>query len=89
PGDTMVTGAVVVFHELGLSFVTNLLVGIVKLLGDFLFGLLALIGWIVIGRFVRFFLEPFWQRILVPGPLAHNASKNASSQPPAQDANPD
>ncbi|MCZ6813244.1 MAG: hypothetical protein O7F14_04235 [Alphaproteobacteria bacterium] len=89
PGDTMVTGAVVVFHELGLSFARNFVVGIVKVLGDLLFGLLALIGWIVIGRFVRFFLEPFWQRILVPGPLAHNASKNASSQPPAQDANPD
>ena len=85
----MVTGGVLVFRALGLSFVTNLLVGIVKLLGDFLFGLLALIGWIVIGRFVRFFLEPVWQRILVPADSAHNPTEDASPQPPAQDANPD
>lgn len=89
PGDTMVTGAVVVFHELGLSFVANLVVGIVKLTGNLLFGLLALIGWIVIGRFVRFFLQPVWQRVLAPGASAHNATEDASPQPQAQDASPD
>ena len=89
PGDTMVTGAVVVFHELGLSFVRNFLVGIAKLTGDLLFGLLALIGWIVIARFLRFFLQPVWQKILAPGASAHNATEDASSQPQAQDANPD
>ncbi len=89
PGDTMVTGAVVVFHELGLSFVSNLVVGIVKLTGNLLFGLLALIGWIVIGRFVRFFLQPVWQRVLAPGASAHNATEDASPQPQAQDAKPD
>ena len=89
PGDTMVTGAVVVFHELGLSFVSNLVVGIVKLTGNLLFGLLALIGWIVIARFVRFFLQPVWQRVLAPGASAHNATEDASPQPQAQDAGPD
>ncbi|MCZ6448921.1 MAG: SEL1-like repeat protein [Alphaproteobacteria bacterium] len=89
PGDTMVTGAVVVFYELGLSFVSNLLVGMVKLSGDLLFGLLALIGWFVIARFLRLFLEPVWQRILAPGASAHNATEDASPQPEAQDANPD
>jgi hypothetical protein len=64
-------------------------VGIVKLTGNLLFGLLALIGWIVIARFVRFFLQPVWQRVLAPGASAHNATEDASSQPQAQDAGPD
>ncbi len=89
PGDTMVTGAVVVFHELGLSFVRNLVVSMVKLTGNLLFGLLALIGWIVIARFLRFFLEPVWQRILAPGASAHDATEDASPQPQAEDASPD
>ncbi|MEE8214689.1 MAG: hypothetical protein V3R79_08880 [Alphaproteobacteria bacterium] len=89
PGDTMVTGAVVVFHELGLSFVSNLLVGIVKLFGDFLFGLLALIGWIIIGRFVLIFVTPVWKTMLDRAPSTQDDSTGGSPQPPAQDAEPD
>ena len=89
PGDTMMSGAVVTFHELGLYFVRNILVGMVKLFGDLLFGLLALIGWIIIGRFLRFFLEPVWQRILTPGASAHNATKGGSGQSQAQESESD
>ena len=88
PGDTMVTGAVVVFDGLGLSFVSNFLVSIVKHTGDILFGLLALIGWIVIVRFIRFFLEPVWGRVLARGPLAHNTSEAGSAGQQPQDSEP-
>ncbi len=74
PGDTMVTGAAVVFHELGLGFVKDFLVGIVMFFGDVLFGLLALIGWIIIGRIIHLFGEPVWKMMLARDPLTHSAS---------------
>jgi len=64
PGDTMVTGAAVVFHELGLTFLENAPIGFANLFGDLLFGILALLGWFVIGRVLHFFFQPLWRTII-------------------------
>ncbi|MEE8223713.1 MAG: hypothetical protein V3S59_05360, partial [Alphaproteobacteria bacterium] len=89
PGDTMVTGAAVVFDLLGLTLMGNFLLGIARMFGDFLFGLLALIGWIIIGRFVLIFVTPVWKTMLDRAPSTQDDSTGGSPQPPAQDAEPD
>ncbi len=89
PGDSMVTGAAVVFDLLGLTLMGNFLLGIARMFGDFLFGLLALIGWFVIGRFVLIFVTPVWKMMLDRAPSTQDDSTGGSSQPPAQDAEPD
>jgi len=89
PGDTMVTGAAVMFDLLGLTLMGNFLLGIARVFGDFLFGLLALIGWFVIGRFVLIFVIPVWKMMLDRAPSTQDDSTGGSPQPPAQDAEPD
>jgi len=79
PGDTMVTGAAIVFHELGLTFVKDLLVGLVTFFGDVLFGLLALIGCIIIGRIIHLFGDPVWKIILARDPLTHRNSAGGTA----------
>ncbi len=89
PGDTMVTGAVVTFHELGFILLRDVLVGIVGLFGDFLFGLLALMGWLIIARIVRFFGEPVWRMIIARDPLTPNTPKGGSAERQASEAERD
>ncbi len=68
PGDATVTGAVVVFHEMGLYSLRDFLAGMINYLGDLLFGLLALFGWFVIGKVGYFFVEPIWARVMARQP---------------------
>ncbi|MDX1485808.1 MAG: hypothetical protein R3229_15160 [Alphaproteobacteria bacterium] len=79
PGDTMMTGAAVVFHGLGLTFISDILIAMAKTMGDFLFGLLALIGWFIIARVVKAMGDPVWKMILARDPLAHTGKGGDAS----------
>lgn len=73
PGDTTVTGALVVFHESGLHGVRKLLTWLTQSFGDWLFGLVALLGWLVIARMGYFFGAPIIKRM-----IGRNASIRAT-----------
>ncbi len=81
PGDTMVTGAAVVFHGLGLSFISKFLGGLVKVMGDWLFGLLALIGWLLVGRILQMIGEPIWKKLFARDPVSGDAQPGGGSGP--------
>jgi hypothetical protein len=71
PGDTVVFGATVVFHDMGLLLLRNVLAGMVKLMGDLIFGLLSLISWLLSAKFVYFlFVQPLWKTIVAAKPSA-------------------
>lgn len=86
PGDTMVTGAAVVFHELGLTFLTDVLFGLSDLFGDFVYGILSLIGWFLIGRIILFFGQPLWLMALGRNGAAHDAGGGGNTAGRAQES---
>ena len=65
PGDTMVIGAVVVFQELGFTLLSDIVVAIARLMRDLLFGILSLIGWVIIGKLTLFLVKPVWKVMMV------------------------
>jgi hypothetical protein len=68
PGDTMVYGATAVFDAIGIILLRDIFVGMIKLMGDLIFGLLSLIGWVLIGKFVYFFVHPLANAISASKP---------------------
>ena len=85
PGDTMVIGAAVFFHNMGYTLIRDVFVGMVKLMGDLLSGLMSLIGWLLIGKFVYFlFVKPLWRAISARNPPHRSVSMDGPAQSQAQ-----
>jgi hypothetical protein len=87
PGDTMVYGATVVFHEMGLIFLRDVFVGMVRLMGDLIFGLLSLIGWLLIGKIIYCFVGPLWKAIAALNPSSPSGSMDDPARSQTQKSN--
>jgi hypothetical protein len=83
PGDTIVFGATIVFHEMGFMLMRNVVMGIIRVMGDLIFGLLSLICWIIICKIVfLFFVHPLANALSArkPSSLSGPMSSPAENQ---------
>ena len=86
PGDTVVFGATVAFHDMGLLVLRNVLAGMVNLMGDLIFGLLSLIGWLLSGKFVYFlFVKPLWKAIVAAKPSSADGPMGGAARDSVSD----
>lgn len=90
PGDVTMRGVLVVFDQMGSKFMTEAAMKAVEAMGDVLFGLLALLGWLLIARVGYLTVHHFWEKFLERLPVAfgsrgyEQASQHQGQRPDRQ-----